>query len=47
MSRLCSVCGRENPDGAAFCGYCGSPMASQPPQVERPLNNSREIEGKP
>ena len=27
----CSSCGKENPDGFAFCGYCTAPLAEQPP----------------
>jgi len=25
----CPECGRENPDGFAFCGFCGAPLAVQ------------------
>ena len=27
----CSRCGKENPDGFAFCGHCGAPLAERPP----------------
>ena len=27
---ICSSCGKENPDGFAFCGYCSAPLAEQP-----------------
>jgi class 3 adenylate cyclase/tetratricopeptide (TPR) repeat protein len=27
----CSSCGRENPDGFAFCGYCSAPLAERTP----------------
>src|SRR6266496_2722271 len=27
---LCPSCGRENPEGFAFCGYCSAPLAEQP-----------------
>jgi class 3 adenylate cyclase len=28
---ICSSCGKENPDGFAFCGYCSAPLAEEPP----------------
>jgi class 3 adenylate cyclase len=28
---ICPSCGKENPDGFAFCGYCSAPLAEQPP----------------
>ncbi len=28
---ICSSCGKENPDGFAFCGYCSAPLAERPP----------------
>jgi class 3 adenylate cyclase/tetratricopeptide (TPR) repeat protein len=33
---VCTSCGRENPDGFAFCGYCTAPLAEQapPPALE-------------
>jgi len=30
---ICSSCGKENPDGFAFCGYCSAPLAEQPPRA--------------
>jgi class 3 adenylate cyclase len=27
----CSSCGKENPEGFAFCGYCTAPLTEQPP----------------
>jgi class 3 adenylate cyclase len=31
----CSTCGKENPDGFAFCGYCTAPLVGQaPPSLE-------------
>lgn len=27
---ICSSCGKANPDGFAFCGYCSAPLAEQP-----------------
>ncbi len=34
----CTHCGKQVPDGAAFCNHCGAPMAgaSQPPVEEEP-----------
>jgi class 3 adenylate cyclase len=26
---ICSSCGKENPDGFAFCGYCAAPLAER------------------
>jgi class 3 adenylate cyclase len=32
---ICPSCGKENPDGFAFCGYCTAPIAGpQPPMLE-------------
>src|SRR6266542_784395 len=28
---ICPSCGKENPDGFAFCGYCTAPLAEQRP----------------
>jgi class 3 adenylate cyclase/tetratricopeptide (TPR) repeat protein len=27
---VCASCGKENPEGFAFCGYCTAPLAEQP-----------------
>jgi class 3 adenylate cyclase len=27
---ICSNCGKENPEGFAFCGFCSAPIAEQP-----------------
>jgi class 3 adenylate cyclase len=27
---ICSSCGKENPEGFAFCGFCTAPLAEQP-----------------
>jgi class 3 adenylate cyclase/tetratricopeptide (TPR) repeat protein len=27
---ICPSCGRENPEGFAFCGYCTAPLGAQP-----------------
>ncbi len=29
----CSNCGKENPDGFVFCGFCTAPLAEQPPSA--------------
>ena len=34
MSVPCPSCGRENPDGFAFCGHCGAALASDPAEPE-------------
>jgi class 3 adenylate cyclase len=31
---VCPSCGRENPDGFAFCGHCGAALAPAPPARE-------------
>lgn len=31
---FCDKCGKENPQGSAFCQYCGNPMASSAPQPQ-------------
>ncbi len=36
---VCPSCGRENPDGFAFCGYCSTPLREQPP----PAHEERKI----
>ncbi|MEM2637514.1 MAG: zinc ribbon domain-containing protein [Candidatus Korarchaeota archaeon] len=40
--KKCSVCGESMPDIARFCGYCGSPLASEVslaiPSVERKID---------
>src|SRR6266496_3596381 len=36
---LCPSCGRENPEGFAFCGYCSAPLAEQP----SPAREERKI----
>ena len=28
---VCSSCGKESPDGFAFCGFCAAPLAEQAP----------------
>lgn len=33
---FCSQCSTKNPDGAAFCGRCGAPLAHTAPQQENP-----------
>jgi class 3 adenylate cyclase/tetratricopeptide (TPR) repeat protein len=36
---VCPSCGRENPDGFAFCGYCSAPLREEPP----PAHEERKI----
>ena len=31
---VCSACGKENPEGFQFCGFCTAPMALQAPERE-------------
>jgi class 3 adenylate cyclase/tetratricopeptide (TPR) repeat protein len=31
---ICSNCGRENPDGFAFCGYCSARLSDHPAALE-------------
>ena len=42
MAWTCGSCGGENPEGMAFCGHCGSPMAASPPQPPPPPSDERE-----
>src|SRR5438094_5747992 len=35
MSVTCQSCGRENPDGFQFCGFCSSPLAPHSSGEER------------
>ena len=28
---ICPACGRENPAGFQFCGFCGTALAEAPP----------------
>lgn len=42
----CGVCGRACPDGDAFCGACGHPLAGTPAPsqpVEPPVVNVRVV----
>lgn len=34
---FCRRCGKEIPDGAKFCKYCGTPADSQPPAPQAPV----------
>src|SRR3989475_13305694 len=29
----CPACGKENPDGFTFCGFCGAPLSAPAPTV--------------
>jgi class 3 adenylate cyclase len=31
---VCSNCGEENPGGFRFCGFCGTPLATERPREE-------------
>jgi class 3 adenylate cyclase/tetratricopeptide (TPR) repeat protein len=31
---ICPACGRENPEGFQFCGFCGTALAEAPPGAE-------------
>ena len=35
-NRYCPSCGSTLPEGAAFCGNCGSKIAPEPPANEAP-----------
>src|SRR5690349_16506363 len=35
MSVTCQSCGRENPEGFQFCGFCSAPLAPQGSGEER------------
>jgi hypothetical protein len=32
---VCPSCGKENPDGFRFCGFCTAPLAETPPREHR------------
>lgn len=40
---FCSKCGKQLADGAAFCSYCGSPVAVVADPVGTPADDGREI----
>src|SRR6266545_3508215 len=40
LMAICSSCGKENPEGFAFCGYCTAPLAELPPQ---PVAEERKV----
>lgn len=55
---FCPKCGNQNPDGAAFCGSCGSALTQQeipakpiepptPPPGERPDSLCGSARGSP
>jgi class 3 adenylate cyclase/tetratricopeptide (TPR) repeat protein len=35
MALTCPRCGKDNPDGFAFCGFCRAPLAERSPPEER------------
>ncbi|MEF9896305.1 MAG: zinc-ribbon domain-containing protein [Clostridia bacterium] len=46
---FCGSCGKENPQGASFCAFCGSVLAAAPPVIDAEMTeNPAEIpEDKP
>lgn len=34
---FCNKCGKQNPDGAAFCNTCGNPMPVKHPATQQPV----------
>lgn len=34
---FCNKCGKQNPDGAAFCNTCGNPMPVKQPATQQPV----------
>jgi hypothetical protein len=41
----CAACGSQEPAGSAFCGNCGSSLATPPPQPEPTVETSPATEG--
>jgi hypothetical protein len=39
---ICPVCGKANPDGSKFCGYCGASLVQEVPSKQLP--EKKEIE---
>ena len=37
---FCNHCGRQNPDGARFCNFCGAAMTGQVRAYKNPVQNS-------
>jgi len=33
----CGQCGKDNPEGTVFCGYCAAPLMSEPKPAGRPI----------
>ena len=41
---FCNHCGRQNPDGARFCNFCGAPVSAQMMNVGQPRHQQRNAE---
>jgi len=43
---ICHVCGKTNPDGSKFCGYCGASLVQEVPSKQLPekKEEKKEIE---
>jgi hypothetical protein len=43
---ICPVCGKANPDGSKFCGYCGASLVQEVPSKQLPekKEEKKEIE---
>jgi zinc-ribbon domain len=43
LAMTCPNCGKENPEGFVFCGYCSVPLAEQPPHRRSELLRDLEL----
>ena len=41
---FCNQCGKQNPDGARFCNFCGAPVSAQMMNVGQPRHQQRNAE---
>ena len=41
---ICPVCGKTNPDGAKFCGYCGASLVQEVPSKQLPEKKEEKKE---
>lgn len=42
---FCNNCGRQNPDGAKFCNFCGAPISAQTrTNIQPPPQNARTVQ---
>src|SRR5260221_12508343 len=39
----CGQCGKDNPEGTVFCGYCGTPLAASDPVSQSPKPAGKPI----